>query len=183
MKKIVFFIGIALFVQITFAQETTNTKWAKDVKAATLKNLHQLNNEIFRSEQPTKKSFKELEKLGIKSSLNLRKYKRDNCNAGKSGVKLFRVKMWAPNIKEQEVVIALKILKDAPKPIVIHCKYGSDRTGLICAMYRIVFENWTKKEAIDELRNGGFGFHEKYENILQFIENCDIDSIKKQVLI
>ena len=54
MKKILVFIGIALFVQITFAQNITNAKWAKDVKAATLKNLHQLNNEIFCSEQPNR---------------------------------------------------------------------------------------------------------------------------------
>jgi hypothetical protein len=45
-------------------------------------------------------------------------------------------------------------------------------------MYRIVFQDWSYQEAIDEMINGGYGFHEKYENIPLFIEQADIEIIK-----
>ena len=62
-----------------------------------------------------------------------------------------------------------------------HCWHGSDRTGLVSAMYRIVFGGWSKKEAIDELINGGYGYHSMYKNISEFIEKVDIVAIKQRV--
>jgi len=64
----------------------------------------------------------------------------------------------------------------------IHCKHGADRTGLIVAMYRIVFQNWTKEQAIDEMTQGDFGFHQIYSNIIDFIRNVDVENIKKQII-
>lgn len=33
----------------------------------------------------------------------------------------------------------IEFLKDAPKPILIHCRAGADRTGLVSAIYRTLF--------------------------------------------
>ena len=33
---------------------------------------------------------------------------------------------------------------------------GSDRTGLLCAIYRVVFEGWTKDDAMAEMFGGDF---------------------------
>jgi hypothetical protein len=49
-------------------------------------------------------------------------------------------------------------------------------------MYRVVFLGWSKDEAIDELMNGGYGYHSLYTNIPEFIREADIDKIRKQVL-
>jgi hypothetical protein len=49
-------------------------------------------------------------------------------------------------------------------------------------MYRIVFENWTKEKALDELKNGNYGFHKQFKNIPGYIMNVNTDSIKKAVL-
>ena len=64
----------------------------------------------------------------------------------------------------------MRILKNAPKPIVVHCHQGSDRTGAVIAMYRIVFQKWAKEKALDEMENGGFGFHKRYSNIVHYIK-------------
>jgi hypothetical protein len=48
-------------------------------------------------------------------------------------------------------------------------------------MYRIVFNHWPKEDAIDEMVNGGFGFHPMYENIVQYIRSADVDRIKEKV--
>lgn len=42
-------------------------------------------------------------------------------------------------------------------PILIHCKAGLHRTGLLCAIYRIEYERWSIAEAVRELRAHGFG--------------------------
>jgi tyrosine-protein phosphatase SIW14 len=85
------------------------------------------------------------------------------------------------SIKDDQIIKALKDLMDAPKPILVHCARGSDRTGVVIAMYRIIFQNWTKEEAIKEMRDGGYGFHTGYTNIVSYIEKVDIEKMKKKL--
>lgn len=52
----------------------------------------------------------------------------------------------------------LKICDDrANLPILLHCKAGLHRTGLLTAIYRIEYEGWSKAAALRELRANGFG--------------------------
>jgi protein tyrosine/serine phosphatase len=54
----------------------------------------------------------------------------------------------------------LAILEDParyPQPVLIHCKAGLHRTGLLTAVYRMEFEGWSKDRAVRELRANGFG--------------------------
>ena len=48
-------------------------------------------------------------------------------------------------------------------------------------MYRIVFQGWTKEDAIAEMVDGGFGYHSIWSNLIQFIKKADIEKIKKEV--
>ena len=67
------------------------------------------------------------------------------------------------------------------QPVLVHCQHGSDRTGTMVAIYRIVYQGWTKSQATDEMINGGFGFHPMWQNLLRYIEKLDVDKIKEQV--
>ena len=60
----------------------------------------------------------------------------------------------------------------------MHCLHGADRTGVIIAIYRIIYQGWTKSQAIDEMENGGFNFHSIFFNIPAYINNADIPVIK-----
>ncbi len=52
----------------------------------------------------------------------------------------------------------LEILDDpANYPVLIHCKAGLHRTGLMTAIYRMEYECWPVDRAIRELRANGFG--------------------------
>lgn len=139
------------------------------------KNMYRVNEEIYRSEQPESSSNEELKKLGIKTILNLRDDKSDSLIFLNSDFNLINVKMDARRFKSKDVIKALEALKSAPKPILIHCKHGSDRTGLIVALYRITEENWPKEKAIFEMKRGGFGFHDKYQNIPRYIKRTNND--------
>lgn len=155
--------------------------WAKKVSSIHFENLYKVSDSLYRSEQPNKKGFEELQKLGVASVLNLRTSDSDTEPAEKTTLQLFSVEMKAENIDYDKVLEALKIIKKAPKPILVHCKHGSDRTGLIVAMYRIIFEGWNKESAIKELKEGDYGFHSIFVNIPKFIENADIEQIKKAI--
>lgn len=41
-------------------------------------------------------------------------------------------------------------------PIYVHCKHGVDRTGFICAAYRVLVEGWDVEDALQEMREMGF---------------------------
>jgi len=42
-------------------------------------------------------------------------------------------------------------------PILFHCRAGLHRTGLICAIYRMEYDGWSRGRALEELRANGFG--------------------------
>ncbi|VTR21330.1 Protein tyrosine/serine phosphatase [Serratia fonticola] len=65
-------------------------------------------------------------------------------------------------INDDIVVAALREIRFALKPVLVHCWHGSDRTGLVVAMYRLVFENADKPAVLAELRKPEHGYHEKY---------------------
>jgi len=87
------------------------------------------------------------------------------------------------NIRDQDMVAALKALRnlDQDGPILIHCQHGADRTGLVSALYRVVYQGWTKEQALNELQNGGYGFHAIWQNIKRYLEQVDIDKLRREV--
>lgn len=155
--------------------------WATPIKSEKIENFFKVSEKIYRSAQPGAEGFKELEKLDLTNIINLRQFHSDNDEAKNCKVQLYRIKINAGDIKEKDIVSALKIIKNAKGKVLVHCWHGSDRTGVVIAMYRIVFQNWTKNEALNELLNGGFGYHSIYENIPEFIKNANVEKIKKAV--
>lgn len=167
--------AVSLFSQNLKAEKIT-------IPGSELTNLFRIDSGVYRSEQPSDKDFKALEKYGIKESLNLRNRHSDDDEAAGTSVKLHRVKMKAHVVSEEELIRALRIIKNRKAPIVIHCHHGSDRTGAVCAFYRILFQNVSKEAAIREMTEGGFGFHRIYKNIIRRIREADIERIKKEVM-
>ena len=53
----------------------------------------------------------------------------------------------------------LAIIQEAPKPVLISCRAGVDRTGVIAAAYRILVDGKSQEEAIKEMD----GFHSPWD--------------------
>jgi protein tyrosine/serine phosphatase len=180
-KRILIIFYLFFITTMLFAQETRPDNWAKRVNNFAFKNLYRLNDSIYRSEQPDEKGFKVIDSLKIKSVLSLRSSYKDAKLTGKSIFNLYQVGMAADSFTDEEIIKALQIIRNSPKPLLIHCVHGADRTGVVVAMYRILFNGFTKEQAIDEMKNGDYNFHKVYQNIPDYIKKADIEYIKNKV--
>lgn len=156
-------------------------KWARPIPSESLKNWYQLDEDVYRSEQPTRRGFVEIRDRGIRTIVNLRKRHSDARLMEGLGFHLVEVPMTAPFLKQRHIIAALRAIREAPKPVLFHCQQGADRAGAIAAMYRIVFQGWTKEEALEELKQGGYGFHWYYVNIPRLIRRADVEKIRAAV--
>ena len=158
-----------------------SSKWAQPIEMAGVPNLHKVSETLYRSAQPSSEGMKNLKKLGVKSIVNLRSFHSDRDELGETGLAYEHIYMKAWHPEEKEAVRFLQIVTDQKRgPVLVHCKHGSDRTGVMCALYRIVVQGWTKKEALAEMTKGGFGFHEVWVNLPGWIADLDIERIKKK---
>jgi protein tyrosine/serine phosphatase len=144
-------------------------------------NLYKVSETLYRGEQPTSEGFKELEKLGVKTVINLRSVHsdRDKLEGTNLGYEHIRMEAWDP--EQEEIDQFLKIATDpARQPVFVHCLHGADRTGTMVAVYRIVVEGWVKEKALKEMQNGPFGFHEVFQGLPEFIEELDAETLREK---
>jgi protein tyrosine phosphatase (PTP) superfamily phosphohydrolase (DUF442 family) len=157
------------------------TNWARPFAVSGVKNCYQVTTNLLRGAQPTAKGMANLKARGIKTVINLRAFHSDKNEVAGMGLKSVRFEMEPWRSEEEDVVRFLKVVADTNNlPAFVHCKRGADRTGMMCAMYRIAVCGWTKKEAIAEMRNGGFGFNPIWRNLATFVEKTDVDKLKRQ---
>jgi len=155
--------------------------WASPVQITGVPNLHKVSDSLYRSAQPTAEGMQDLKAMGIKTVINLRSFHSDRDEIGDTGLGYEHICMKAWHPEEKEVVRFLRIVTDNQKtPVLVHCQHGADRTGTMCAVYRVVVQGWTKEEAIKEMTEGGFGFHGIWDNLIQWINKLDIDKIKDE---
>ena len=179
MKRIVlvlvFCIGV---VNFNYSQEMA----LKKVYSTHFNNLYKVNDALYRSEQPSKKGFKEIEKIGVKTVLNLRRLRNNKRKAKDYNFNLVHHPIKTKQLNENDILKALQVIKNSKQPVLVHCWHGSDRTGTIIAAYRIVIENWSKKKAIEEFRKDNLGYHyNMYPNLLVLLKNLDVEKLKGQL--
>ena len=161
------------------ANQTPNNEWAKSIELPGVPNFHKVSDDLYRGAQPNNEGMKQLEKMGIKTVINLRLAHSDRDEIKDTGLSYHHIRMTTLNPEKDDIVKFLKIVTDSNNtPIYVHCRYGSDRTGMMCAIYRITVEGWEKSKAIDEMTKGGFGFHSIWMNLVDYIQNLDINEIK-----
>jgi len=157
------------------------TKWAQPVQLAGVPNLFEVSDGLFRSGQPTPEGMKNLKQHGIATIVNLRSFHSDRDEIGDTGLAYEHIYMKPWHAEDDEAVRFLQIVTDERRqPVLVHCYFGSDRSGAMCAVYRIAVEGWTKEQAIQEMTDGGYGFNPLWENLVEWVEDLDIDDIRKR---
>jgi len=114
---------------------------------------------VYRSAQMDAAGLTEtIQEHGIRSILNLRGvnedswYNAETNTSQRLGVAHYDFKLSAGNeLSDEEMEKILKTIGDAPKPMLIHCKSGADRTGLVGALYLYSLEGKSAESADHEL--------------------------------
>ncbi|MDR3213377.1 MAG: tyrosine-protein phosphatase [Azoarcus sp.] len=155
--------------------------WAQPVAPVAPENFYQVSPDLFRSAAPKQEHIEALHKAGIKTIMNLRQREEKSVFQA-AGFIVHHRPMDAGSVSEADLLAVLKLLRASPRPALVHCWHGSDRTGFIVAGYRIVEQGWRKEDAISELRQGGFGFHELwYGNIIKTLMAIDAGALRREL--
>jgi len=146
------------------------SKWAEPISLPGVKNFFKVSDTLYRGAQPQKQGFQELEKMGIKSIVNLRNSNDDQELMTGTKLEYFHIPMIAFFPKKNKFKRFLEIVSNpANQPVFVHCKHGADRTGAAVALYRIKIQNWKIPDAINEMVNGGYNFHKIHNHLKNFI--------------
>jgi protein tyrosine/serine phosphatase len=103
-----------------------------------------IDGELYRSSQPSATNIAEFQKrYGIKTIINLRGgnsghrwYDSEVAEAKELNIGHIDFHMSsARELTQAQAAQLVEIMRDAPKPILIHCQAGADRTGLASALY------------------------------------------------
>jgi protein tyrosine phosphatase (PTP) superfamily phosphohydrolase (DUF442 family) len=165
----------------TEAAVLTEREWAQRLEIPGVENLHKVSEELYRGAQPSKEGMQQLKKLGIKTIVNLRSFHSDRGEIGDTGLSYEHIYMKIWHAEDEEVVRFLKIVTDGERtPAFVHCQRGADRTGTMCAIYRVAVQGWSNDEAIAEMTKGGFGFYTGLQNLIDYIHELDIEEIKSR---
>ncbi|MFH0880980.1 MAG: tyrosine-protein phosphatase, partial [Lentisphaerota bacterium] len=157
------------------------TEWAQAITLEGLPNLHKVTPSLYRGAQPTEPGFTQLTNLGVKTVINLRAFHSDRELLAGTGLNYEEIsfKTWHP--EEEDMVRFLQIVGNTNNaPVFVHCQHGADRTGMMCAIYRMVIGGWDKAAAIREMTEGGFGFHPIWSNLVAFLQKLDVEALRQK---
>ncbi len=189
-KKYFFIVAIfiPIFILINHNSAANTLVKQNDFLATPIKtnlNLYKIDDNLFRSKQLKRDDYDVLKALNIKSIVNLRFFGRGKDKDVFKGkdIKIINVPMVTWNIKPHKVAMALFEIEKAKMngPVLVHCYHGSDRTGLVSAVYRIVYQEWSLEEAKKELIEGPYGFHSIWKNIENFFTDENIKLVKEEL--
>ncbi len=121
-------------------------------------NLHRVAPGVWRANQPSPARLARYRAMGIRAVLNLRGSKglshfaleREAC--ARLGLTLVNLPLSAARPAARETLLALhEVFRTIPKPFVMHCKSGADRTGIAAALYLLMIEEAPLAEAARQL--------------------------------
>lgn len=142
-------------------------------------NLYEIAPGVWRSNHPTEKRFRAYKEQGINTILNLRgaidrpfySIERQLCD--QIGLDLHSVSMQAKIVPKVETMKTLiHLLRTLPRPFLMHCKSGADRTGLASAVYLLVIEGKPLAEAQKMLSRRFVHFDNRGTGVLDHILRC-----------
>ncbi len=152
-------------------------QWAQSV--APQYNLYQMSPTLYRSALPDEQAVELLGKLQIKTVVSF----LPQSDAGwlkAQPINRVQLPMRTVHADDAQIIAALRAIQqgEANGPVLIHCKHGLDRTGLVSAMYRMVVQGWSKQDAVAEMTQGGFGDMKRVKYGIDYINDVDVDAVR-----
>jgi protein tyrosine phosphatase (PTP) superfamily phosphohydrolase (DUF442 family) len=156
-------------------------QWASSMGVSEPRRFYQVSEELYRGGHVTRAGAEQLRCAGINTVVSLRLVGRDEKFITRAGLNYVHIPFKVRQPDEDQVVQFLRIVANSNcQPVYVCCYHGSDRTGMMCAVYRVVVQGWTKEEALCEMTEGPFDYHSKYKEVVQFVRDMDVDRIKRR---
>lgn len=116
------------------------------------------NEQIFRGSRPDNYDY--LKKIGILSVLCLENDRyvliHENMECYNRGMRFVGLPLdgfFSPTTAQ--LLLGVEWMKNLPKPLLVHCRRGIDRTGYLIAKYRMVVQGWPYEKAWEECKAEG----------------------------
>jgi protein tyrosine/serine phosphatase len=172
---------VALF-NLTFAHADETivprpAEWAQPVEVQY--NLFQMSPTLYRSALPDRGAVPLLEKLKVATVINFLP-ESDSSWLVRPGIEQVQLPYRTNHVDDAQVLTALRAIQsaEAKGPVLMHCKHGSDRTGLMAAMYRVVVQGWSKEDALNEMTQGGFGDSTHFRDGVRYMMQADAEKLR-----
>lgn len=145
-------------------------------------NRHKVAPGVWRSSQPAPYQIRAFKRRGIQTVINLRgardcgSYRLEHAACRRNGIDFIDFPMYsrgAPN--PQAIRAAAELFHKIRYPVVMHCKSGADRAGLMSALYLILKEGRPVEEALSQLSIRYGHFKDADTGILDFFLQSYID--------
>jgi protein tyrosine/serine phosphatase len=167
-------------LSVVHADDATVTRpaeWAQPVEAQY--NLFQMSPTLYRSALPDSAAVPLLEKLKVATVINFLP-ESDSRWLSNPGINQVQLPYRTNHVDDADVLKALRAIQEAETkgPVLMHCKHGSDRTGLMAAMYRVVVQGWSKEEALSEMTRGGFGDNGHFKDGVRYMMQADVEKLR-----
>jgi protein tyrosine phosphatase (PTP) superfamily phosphohydrolase (DUF442 family) len=124
-------------------------------------NFHSVQEGVlYRSAQPSGRDLRRIvREHNLRSVINLRGshpgeswYDIEKAVSDELGLKRVDIGMSAVRLPHREDLIRLlDAFKDLPRPILVHCRAGADRTGEAAAIFAMEYLKWSKRKAAGQL--------------------------------
>ncbi len=150
-------ITIAFAFPTTAARQSLQVGAAEKITLPGLPNAARVNSTLYRGAQPSPAAFAELRKLGIDLVIDFRDSRediqREKERVEAQGMTFVSIPWNAEHNPSRDNVIAFfaTLHDNSGKKIFVHCQRGADRTGVMIALYRIVYDHWTPDQAVAEM--------------------------------
>ncbi|WLH95971.1 tyrosine-protein phosphatase [Pseudomonas hefeiensis] len=157
--------------------EAGSSEWARPVEKRY--NLYQMSPALYRSALPDAEALPLLTRLNIGTVITFLPESDANW-LSTPGVKQVQLPYRTNHVDDSDILAALRAIQvaEADGPVLMHCKHGSDRTGLVAAMYRVVVQGWSKEEALNEMTEGGFGNNPHFKDGIRYMMRADIEKLR-----
>ncbi|MGM0542215.1 MAG: fused DSP-PTPase phosphatase/NAD kinase-like protein [Pseudomonadota bacterium] len=123
------------------------------------RNFYALSQNVFRSNHPSAAFLAKLQKKrGLKTVISMRKANRSGSYllekeaCDKLGITLINHPMSSRKLPKPHMVLeAKRLLESVERPVLIHCKSGADRAGLMSVFYMHFIEQQPLEQAVKQL--------------------------------
>jgi len=152
-------------------------EWAQPVEAQF--NLFRMSPTLYRSALPNRGAVPLLNSLHVVTVINFLP-ETDSDWLSTPGVRQVQLPYRTNHVDDSDVLKTLRAIQaaEASGPVLMHCKHGSDRSGLMAAMYRVVVQGWSKEDALSEMTQGGFGDSTHFKDGIRYMMQADVDKLR-----